>query len=76
MFWGIYQSIRRQKTGYIILICGISLYAFSIGPTKDVLLAPLENAFPMDPNVSGDVIVVLGGGINGDISRLKSRGFP
>jgi uncharacterized SAM-binding protein YcdF (DUF218 family) len=72
---GLYQSIRRRKMGYIILLSGLLLYALSIAPTKDALLLPLENAFPFSPSVKGDVIVVLGGDINEDASRLKARGF-
>ncbi len=47
------------------------LYALSIGPAKDALLSPLENAFRLETGPSGDVIVILGGGTEAEaLSRL------
>ena len=50
----------------MLIFSGVCLYALSIGPAKDALISPLENAFPVRANVSGDVIVILGGGIENE----------
>ncbi len=50
----------------MLIFSGVCLYALSIGPVKDVLMSPLENAFPVQADVSGDVIVILGSGIENE----------
>ena len=63
---GLYLFKRRRRIGYLLIFSGICLYALSIGPVKDVLMSPLETAFPVQVNVSGDVIVILGSGIENE----------
>ena len=41
-----------------------------IGPAKDALISPLENAFRLETASSGDVIVILGSGIS-SVSKLE-----
>ena len=63
---GLYLVKRRRRIGYLLIFSGVCLYALSIGPVKDVLMSPLENAFPVQTDVSGDVIVILGSGIENE----------
>lgn len=55
----------------MLIFSGVCLYALSIGPAKDALISPLENAFRLETSSSGDVIVILGSGIESEaLSRL------
>ena len=68
---GFYLLKQRRRIGYLLIFSGICLYALSIGPVKDALISPLENAFPVQADVSGDVIVILGSGTKAEaLSRL------
>ncbi len=68
---GLYLFKRRRRIGYLLIFSGVCLYAFSIGPAKDALISPLENAFRLETGASGDVIVILGSGIESEaLSRL------
>ena len=68
---GLYLIKRHRRTGYLLIFSGVCLYALSIGPVKDALMSPLENAFRLETGASGDVIVILGGGTKAEaLSRL------
>jgi uncharacterized SAM-binding protein YcdF (DUF218 family) len=60
----------RKRVRWFCLILAALLYLVSIEPTKDALLLPLENAYPL-PSVEqlkqAEVYVVLGGGIHEDV---------
>ncbi len=57
-----YFSRNNKRVLTISLASTISIYLISIEPVKDFLLKPLETKFQQPKNISGDVIVVLGGG--------------
>ena len=54
---------RKDKRVLILsLISAFSIYLISIEPVKDFLLRPLETRYQQPKDITGDVIVVLGGG--------------
>jgi len=63
-------QIRRRRLGKILLIIGIAIYyIFSITPTADLILLPLENQYASLEKIdSVDTIVLLTGGMKkGDL---------
>jgi uncharacterized SAM-binding protein YcdF (DUF218 family) len=67
---------RKRLRLYLILLA-VFLYGLSIGPTKELLLLPLENAYPI-PSVEEmkkcDAIVVLGGGAYDNAPDVNGTG--
>ena len=66
---GLAWRLRKKNArlaGWACLVA-LLLYAASIRPVSEMLLRPLEYAYPMPQSVSGDVIVVLGGGSLADV---------
>ena len=66
---GLGWRLRKKNArlaGWACLVA-LLLYAASIRPVSEMLLRPLEYAYPMPQSVSGDVIVVLGGGSLADV---------
>jgi len=72
---GLYLIRRKEKTGYLFLLSALCLYLLSTVPVQDALLVPLENSFPLQKQVEGDVIVMLGGGVLQRVPDLGGEGF-
>jgi uncharacterized SAM-binding protein YcdF (DUF218 family) len=59
------------------LLLALLLYALSVPPVSDRLMAPLEaRAGDPSPPFRGDAIVVLGGGVYGGAADLSGTGAP
>ena len=54
---------RRRAVRLLSLLSALVLYSLSVEPFKDLLYYPLEKDLRPPPDVKGDVIVVLGGGV-------------
>lgn len=54
---------KRRKLGLVNLAVGVMLWALSSLPVADVLMQGLESDVSLPVNPSGDVIILLGGGI-------------
>ena len=69
---GVFLIKRRQRTEIGSQRSEIgSRKGTEIGPVKDVLISPLEDAFRLETGSSGDVIVILGGGTKAEaLNRL------
>lgn len=67
---------RRKVLAALLLSSGLCLYGLSTEPVKDSLLLPLEDRYPLPQDVSGDVIVLPGGGTYGGVPDRGGRGFP
>jgi uncharacterized SAM-binding protein YcdF (DUF218 family) len=68
---------RHRRAGFYCLVSSLSVFSLiALLPIGPLMLAPLENRFPvvttLPANVAG--IIVLGGAVNPDISR--ARGIP
>jgi len=65
----VFQT-RRRRLGKILLIIGIAIYyIFSITPTADLVLLPLENQYKPLERTDSDIIVLLTGGV-------RDKGLP
>ena len=56
---------RRKQVGTVVLliVLALTIYAASVPLVSSNLLKPLEYEYPLPPHPSGDVIVLLGGGV-------------
>ncbi len=68
----------RRRVGYGVLVIGLAglIYLLSINPVADALLEPLEKDWQIPQKISGDVIILLGGGVIFGVPDLSGRGFP
>ena len=66
---GLGWRLRKKNARLVGWACLVALllYAASIRPVAEMLLRPLEYAYPLPQSASGDVIVVLGGGSLADV---------
>ena len=67
---------RRWKLGLINLSMGLILWALSAAPTADLLMRGLESDFSIPENPSGDVMIVLGGGLIRRVPDLEGTAAP
>jgi uncharacterized SAM-binding protein YcdF (DUF218 family) len=75
--WGAYRSVAgKRKSGLSAILLGLALWAASIGPVSDFLMASLESNFPVPRKVEGDVIVLLGGGVIDGVPDFSGTGAP
>lgn len=66
----------RKKSGVALCFLGLTfiLYLSSISLISNLLISPLENKYRPPTQISGDVLVVLGGGATLDTPNLNGRG--
>ncbi|MEI6286367.1 MAG: YdcF family protein [Bacillota bacterium] len=62
------------KTKWLLALTMILLYLLSIRPVGNFLLRPLEYAQPFPQSISGDVVVLLGGGSVADTPDFGGKG--
>lgn len=66
---------RKQRCIALYLIgTAVFLYSVSISLTSDLLIRPLENQYRPPAQISGDVLVLLGGGATLDTPNLNAKG--
>lgn len=73
---GLWMLKRRSKYGFLSMTLAGVIYFLSISPVADSLTSPLEKPWQIPGKVSGDVIVVLGGGVISGVTDISGRGFP
>ncbi|MCX7738345.1 MAG: YdcF family protein [Hydrogenothermaceae bacterium] len=63
LFLSIAFLRKKMRLASVISVASaVSIYLLSIEPIKDLLLSPLEEKYKRPKQLTGDVIVVLGGG--------------
>ena len=67
---------NRWKLGLVNLTVGLMLWALSAFPVANFLIQGLETDFPIPANPSGDVIILLGGGIIDRVPDLTGTAVP
>lgn len=67
---------RRSPCGLVALSLGLILWALSLGPVANYLTKGLVSGLTMPARLNGDVIVLLGGGVNDDARDLTGNGAP
>lgn len=70
-------AIRRRAFAMLFsLLLAATLWLVSVKPVSLRLLGSLEEDFPIPSEVRGDVIVLLGGGVNWGAEDLTGIGIP
>ncbi|MBW2645992.1 MAG: hypothetical protein JRE23_07430 [Deltaproteobacteria bacterium] len=72
--WFLYK--KNWKAGIVNLIIACSAWLLSISPVSDAMLMGLESEFSIPENPKGDVIVLLGGGIDDKAPDISGLGSP
>jgi uncharacterized SAM-binding protein YcdF (DUF218 family) len=67
---------RRRGTAMASLMLGGVLWALATGPVAERLLLGLERGLAIPRPLAGDVLILLGGGINDGVQDLTGRGTP
>lgn len=67
----------KRRLKLLAFLFALFIYILSIGPTKDLLLVPLENSFvvpSLEEVKTGDAYVVLGGGVYDNAPDVDGKG--
>ncbi len=67
---------RKPKAGLVNLLLGLLLWAASIVPVSSALIKGLEAGLTIPRHISGDVIILLGGGTYVQARDMTGDGFP
>ena len=67
---------KRWKLGLLNLIVGLMLWALSTVPMASLLMQGLESNYSIPQNPSGDVIILLGGGLIEGVPDLTGTSAP
>ena len=67
---------RRWRIGIINLFVGLALWTLSIVPVANWLMQGLESTFSFPANPSGDVIILLGGGVINGVPDIDGEAAP
>ncbi|MFZ7126905.1 MAG: YdcF family protein [Desulfobacterales bacterium] len=72
--WGLYRG--RLERSLLNLLIGMILWVLSIQPVADLAHRGLEAGLTIPANPSGDVIIVMGGGVIEKSPDLSGVGIP
>ena len=72
--WRVYR--RRGKSAAVALILAGLMWLSALTPVANFLLGPLENRYGVPAAAAGDVIILLGGGINHRVPDMSGVGAP
>jgi uncharacterized SAM-binding protein YcdF (DUF218 family) len=74
---GVWLWRRRMRCyASINIVMALMIWAISITPVSEALMGRLEAGLAIPQYARGDVIILLGGGINEGVSDLSGRGTP
>jgi uncharacterized SAM-binding protein YcdF (DUF218 family) len=68
--------LKRRKIGIFNLALGLLLWIFCSALFSNYLLGSLESGFDVSPDVTGDCIILLGGGIIDRVPDFSGFGAP
>lgn len=71
---GVWLHRRRQRGAGVLAVITFLLYVISTPLVGDTLMRSLESRYSPPATVSGDVIVMLGGGATADTPNVHGRG--
>ena len=72
--WSIYR--QRRSCGIFAITLGLLLWGMSLAPVSNYLIKGLESGVTIPARIQGDVIILLGGGVNDDARDLTGTGAP
>ena len=68
--------LKRRKVGIFNLALGLLLWIFCSAPFSNYLIGGLESGFDVSSNITGDSIILLGGGIIDRVPDFSGFGTP
>jgi uncharacterized SAM-binding protein YcdF (DUF218 family) len=71
-----FLSKKNWKAALINAFIGCFMWGISIPPVSDSLLNGLESDYALPRDAKGDVIILLGGGVNENAADLSGVGMP
>ena len=72
----LFIFVKRRKIGIFNLALGLLLWIFCSAPFSNYLIGSLESEFDISPDVTGDCIILLGGGIVDRVPDFSGFGTP
>lgn len=70
-------KVRRQNRFALgMVVTALIIWGISTAPVSRTILSSLEKGLSIPENPRGDVIILLGGGINDKVPDLSGRGAP
>jgi uncharacterized SAM-binding protein YcdF (DUF218 family) len=72
--WRLYR--RRGKSAAVALILAGLMWLSALTPVANLFLGSLEDRYGMPTAAAGDVIILLGGGINDRVPDMSGIGAP
>lgn len=77
LLWGIWLLSRKQgRAGMVALLIGGCMWLLSVMPVSDALLGGLESGLSIPAHPEGDVIILLGGGVDDSVPDMTGEGAP
>ncbi|TAN43724.1 MAG: YdcF family protein [Nitrospirae bacterium] len=74
---GVWLLCRKNwKFGLLNVFTACLMWFMSINPVYDMVLRSLESEFKVPQDIEGDVIVLLGGGVNDEAPDFSGYGTP
>ena len=67
---------RRWRLGLANIVIGLILWILSVAPVSNGLMRGLESGLSFPANPSGDVIILLGGGLISGVPDIDGKGAP
>jgi uncharacterized SAM-binding protein YcdF (DUF218 family) len=74
---GVWMVLKKNRFpgGVLLTVAGL-VWFLALAPVSDILYKDLESPYTIPTNIDGDVIIVLGGGVNGTAPDLTGTGAP
>ena len=72
----LFIFMKRRKIGSFNVALGLLLWIFSSAPFSNYLIGGLESEFDLPTDVTGDCIILLGGGIIDEVPDFSGFGTP
>lgn len=74
---GLYIAFRKKnKSGFFVIFIGFFLWGVSLPIINDLAMMPLVSGLEIPKNPKGDVIILLGGGIDENADDITGKGVP
>lgn len=74
---GLWILFRKHaRWGIVNIAIGLALWIISMVPVQDALMRGLDAGLALPQNPSGDVMILLGGGVYGHVTDMSGEGAP
>lgn len=71
-----FYAKRNHRAGVVQIGIGLLMWILALGPVSNALYRGLEAEFELPKNLDGDVLIILGGGIDDEAPDISGMGTP